>query len=407
MKYLDTAMITCFLDSQDYSALTDPKQDSPSLRQIKKSLLNLAESKQIHFVFSTSVICESVALTPETTHLAEMKAEFLSALCGTNALISIDRLVEAEIRALADNGASRIVALDPHGRWYPDIDIDVNTQPIWNSLLELAVEKMKSAGLSREQRRANSRLMIKNGKPTPALRSQIGQLDISSFASDLMNTYPMRPDHAEVMVRYTLGKATEKEFHDAFTSSLKDPLWMMKWFSSQHSLSSPIAETIRKPGREIGHAMRKLAEANRAWTKALLAQSPDARPTSKTGVIYKRWQEMERQQLTSLVQRLAKSFGIGLKNVDSDDVIKYCPGLSTSVRSMYSSLWENVGGSRAEEASDSQSVDSIHALYAPYVDIFRADRFMTPHIEKFVNATGTIVVPRLANLVQTLEDRVS
>lgn len=56
-------MITCYLDSQDYSVPTDPKQDSFDRRKIKEALLHLAHSKQVHFEFSAAAVCESVAIT--------------------------------------------------------------------------------------------------------------------------------------------------------------------------------------------------------------------------------------------------------------------------------------------------------------------------------------------------------
>ena len=86
-------MVTCYLDSQDYSTLTDPKRNDPSYRAIKERLLDLARSKQVRFAFSAFAVSESVALSADTAHLAELRAELLSELCGSNALVSIDRLV--------------------------------------------------------------------------------------------------------------------------------------------------------------------------------------------------------------------------------------------------------------------------------------------------------------------------
>ena len=98
-------MITCYLDSQDYSTLTDPKRDTADHRKIKDALLHLARSKQVRFAFSSIAVCESVALTADAAHLAELKAGLLSELCGLNALVSFDRLVCAEVNSLASRSA--------------------------------------------------------------------------------------------------------------------------------------------------------------------------------------------------------------------------------------------------------------------------------------------------------------
>ena len=116
---------------------------------------------------------------------------------------------------------------------------------------------------------------------------------------------------------------------------------------------------------------------------------------------------MEQRQLVDLVQKIANSKRIDLGSYAAADVEAYCPGISAGIKSLYSSVWANVGGGRKEEASDSQPVDALHAFYAPYVQIFRADRFMAPHIQKQVINAGTIVVPRLSQLVNTLEKHLS
>jgi hypothetical protein len=46
----------------------------------------------------------------------------------------------------------------------------------------------------------------------------------------------------------------------------------------------------------------------------------------------------------------------------------------------------------------SDFADALHAFYAPYVSIFRADNYMAPHIAKHVKQYGTRVVPKLRDL---------
>lgn len=205
------------------------------------------------------------------------------------------------------------------------------------------------------------------------------------------------------MARYGLGLATEKDFTEALMGSLRDPRWMMKWFATNHAMSSPIAEIVRKPGRELGEYIRKLVEISIQRASALRENGLDSDPTRRFGEISCRWMEMQGRQLVTLVQNAASARNIILGAITPEDVDRYCPGISATVRALYSSAWENVAGSRKEEPSDSQPVDALHAMYAPYVRVFRADKFMAPHIQKQVNRYGTIVVPRLTQLVGVLE----
>ncbi|WP_157948329.1 hypothetical protein [Pulveribacter suum] len=400
-------MITCYLDSQDYSTLTDPKLDNLERRQIKEDLLHLSRSRQVRFAFSAAVVCESVALTVDAAHLAELKAELLGELCGSNALVSFDRLIGAEIDALSRRSTPPRDIFDQRGRWFPDILIDETPMQLWEKMRELAEEEMKVMGLSRQERRVKARALIKNGKPRQILISQLTQQDQKNvFIVELMKKYPMRPESAEVMGLYMLGQATEKDFSEALMNSLTDPRWMMKWFTTQHALSSPIADMVRKPGRELGQAMRSLAEISAQWATELREAGLDTDPTGKRGEIALRWQEMEERQIIAITRRMASAMGFGLGDFEGRDVKRCCLGISAGVRSLYSSVWANVGEGRIEEISDSQPVDALHAFYAPYVKVFRADRFMAPHIQKQVRSAGTIVVSRLSQLVETLEKQI-
>ncbi len=396
-------MLTCYLDSQDYSTLTDPKLDNFERRQLKDALLHLAKSNQVQFAFSAAAVCESIATTPDASHLAELKAELLSELCASNALVSFDRLVLAEAEALTQKSGAPKSMFDARGRWFPEIPLDEKPVSVWEKMRETAEADMKEMGLSRQERRASARRIIKNGKPRSAFVAHLEQQDPSVVTQEIMAKYPMRPEYADVMTRYAFGRATEREFHDALSNSLTDPRWMMKWFTTQHAISSPIADIVRKPGRELGNAMRALVGASEQMINLLLESEPDVDPIAKSGQMTLRWREMEQGQLISLTRRLANLSGIDLGDCEVADIETCCPGLTSGVRSLYSSVWTNVGGGRKEAPSDSQPVDAMHAFYAPYVDVFRADRFMAPHIQKQVKNHGTVVVSRLSQLLESLD----
>lgn len=354
-------------------------------------------------MFSAAAVCEGVSLSSEASHLAELKAELLSDLCGTNALFSFDRLIETEAGALAERRGPPCNILDLRGNWFPEIPVTGTIETPWERVCQLAESEFSAMGLSRQQRRAQVRKLIKNGQPRGDFKNQIQLQDSSVLAVELAKQYPMKPEYAEMMARYFLGRANEEEFMAALLGSLRDPRWMMKWFTSNHALSSSVADLVRKPGRELGENLRRLAALSIQWASTLKESGSDRHPTGRRGEITRCWNEMQDGQLVTLIQRFARESNSNLETITAADVDNHCPGLSTTIRSLYSSVWENVAGGRKEEPSDSQPVDAMHAMYAPYVRVFRADRFMAPHIQKHVARHGTIVVPRLAHLVQVLK----
>jgi hypothetical protein len=393
---------TCYLDSQDYSVLTDPKLAGPEKTRICSALVDLATSGKVKFVFSAAVVSESVAISADSSHLAELKANLLSLLCGTNALISIEKLLHAEVQSLASRSSAAIDAFDPDGHWFPEFPLDEDEHPI--EMLRRRIEnEFASSGMSRQESRAAARKLIKNGKPRGGFKDSLTQPTSSSIlAADLMDKYPMHPRYAETMARYAVGGATHKDFHDALIASLADPKWMMKWFATTHALAHPISEMVRKPGRELGELFRAWVANLIRWADSIAHLDEEAKPLEKGGEIANTFLAMQDSQLVQLVTLVAKKVGTPLGPITAKDVDIYCPGLSTCIRSLYMSAWQNVAGGRRDPVSDSQPVDAIHGFYAPYVDVFRADKYMANHIEKQASRYGTKVVPKLTQLLDAL-----
>ncbi|MBB5369955.1 MULTISPECIES: hypothetical protein [unclassified Janthinobacterium] len=399
-------MITCYLDSQDYSTLTDPKVLTNEKLQIREALLNFAREGTVKFVYSSTVICEAVPTSPEASRLAELKAELLSDLCGFNALVSFDRLATAETTALANGSGAPKSMLDPHGYWFPEIGTQALPESPWNYMLQQAESDLVAKGMSRQQNRATMRKMFKNGEPRGELKKYLENQSQEWLASEFLKQYPMKPEHAELMVKFSFGRATDEEFGKALKDSLRDPRWMMKWFATNYSMAGPISDLVRKPGQELGAHLRDLVDLSIRHASALSANNTDGNPTGKGGEVLRLWGKLQNSQLVHLIQHVANSEDISLRNYTPAEMQEYCPGMSSMIRSLYSSAWVNVTAARLEEPSDSQPVDAIHAIYAPYVQVFRADRFMAPHIQKQVQRHGTIVVSRLSKLIDVLNKEV-
>lgn len=382
--------------------LSDPRVNSTELRRTKDDLLFLARSKQVMFTFSEIVVCEAVPISEHSVHLAERKAELLSELCGSNALVSLDRLTSVEVQALVQRDGNPINALDPEGRWFRSLSFERETKSPREQILDRIKKELIGDGLSRQQRRAAQRALAKNKDLSSTFANLLDEINLSELTESLRERYPMKPEYAEVMCLYALGQASSDDFNAALNNSLLDPKWMMKWFSSEYALSSPIAEFIRKPGRELGQLMQSLVDLATLEAQTLTTPERNFDPLDKKGSVSLRWKNSLNQQLVSVVKKIAQSKNLDAENKTPKEIIDLCPGISVGIQSLYSSAWTNVAGGRKEEISDSQPVDSLHAFYAPYVKIFRADKFMAPHIQKYAMSSGTIVVPKLTQLVETM-----
>lgn len=396
-------MLTCYLDSQDYSILTDPKKLNSGLEKIRSKLLEFSSSREVKFVFSIASVSEIVATSENATGLALKRAELLSKLCGSNALISIDRLLNLELQNLYKRAGPSEHVIDPQGNWFPNISEIIDENSSSDIVEEVVNQELNQPGLSRKERRAKEGKLLRNGKPRAKLIKRIDEMRSKATAKALIEQFPMKPEFADVITRYCAGRATEHEFREAFLSTLRDITYMMQWFTTNFALSSPIAEIVRDPGRELGIKFRQIIEKIICRADELKVNRVDVNPTGRGGLISDHWSEAIDFHLVSVINLAARENNIQLDNIDVQLIEKYCPGAATYIKALFRSAWANIGGGRNKLFEDSQPVDTLHAMYAPYVKVFRADRFMSPHIQAQVKHRGIIVVPKLEELVDVLE----
>jgi hypothetical protein len=52
----------------------------------------------------------------------------------------------------------------------------------------------------------------------------------------------------------------------------------------------------------------------------------------------------------------------------------------------------------------SHVLDMLHCVYIPYVDIFRADRYVQSRVAKIAEGRGTILAPDLLELPELIQE---
>ena len=217
---------------------------------------------------------------------------------------------------------------------------------------------------------------------------------------EMLRSYPMRPADAEILTRYAFGHASKEQAEVALLNGLRDPSCVMRWFAEHHDTMSPISRWIREPSQKYITGLQT-AVASAQELRRLEEQLGKKVPVST--LTPSGWKALLDDTLLRLANRvLATSHADRAPITDVRLIAEHCPGLSTTLRSAYSAAWDSFGAQpRPPKASD--YADALHALYAPYVSIFRADSYMAPHIAKHVKQHGTQIVGRLKDLPQQIE----
>lgn len=393
--------IRIYLDSSDFSIMSDPRRFSADTSNTLASLREFVERGQIVCCFSGTHLSEMAPIDAVYADAAERRAVLVEELCGRNALISQDALFASEMRYAYGISDTIPSVHSPSGDWFPERVSDISPVRAIEAS-GIFKEAIDDLNLNRKARRFAKKSLLKRGKPRHELRAIAVDVARSGNLDDILEKYPMRPQDARVLARYAVGDATSEEAESAFLNSLRDPRWMMSWFRMHHEKLTPFIEWTRRPAKSMISAFGKLADHAE---KLRILDSMLGGNLSREAFSLEKWMAIQDELLESIANGISKvMISENLQEISANTVDSMCPGISTGVRSLHSAL-RTVTTSTPRRPKLSDFPDALHAMYAPYVDIFRADSFMAPYITAQVRRFGTVVVPKITDLVPAINDR--
>ncbi|WP_066708536.1 hypothetical protein [Curvibacter delicatus] len=394
--------IRVYLDSSDFSSLSN-STDSATWGETTSQLQEWADSGVVQFLFSAVHLTEMAPLEAKFTPAAAARADLVVRLCGRNALISFDRLAELELRNLIDPLSSLPSVVSSEAEWYPKWGNLIS--PVqWAETVNQVDLTGKEQGLNREQRRSLKRQMFKRGLPKKATRELLFSNEENIDYSDLLKLYPMRLQDAQVLGRYMIGKASSEEANAAFLESLRDPRWMMRWFAEHHDKMSPFIFWLRKPAQDLNEAVKSIANKSQELHRLQSTLGPNFKPDVLTS---QWWTSTQEEMLQNFANRMIRVLLQDTETtVTSQQVRAHCPGITSFLLSAVSFAKDSVT-ENPRQPKESDFADVLHAMYAPYVDVYRTDSYMANHVRRQVETYPTTVVPKLSLLVPLLRDKLA
>jgi hypothetical protein len=388
-----------YLDSSDFSILSDPGRRNDELASILLRLRRWVDEGKVVCYFSGTHLSEMAPIKSAYADASQRRSDLLVELCGRNALISQDILFAGELRYALHQTDHLPVVYSPSGDWYPDGVGDMS--PVSQIEVTTRIEKaINDLDLNRKARREAKRKALKNGKPRAEFQTAAITNAREGDLDEIVEKYPMRPQDARVLSRYVMGDATAQEANEAFLESLRDPRWMMQWFEKHHGQLSPFIEWIRAPAASMLPSLKAMA-----LHAASMRQSDAEFGTSLADTLLSssKWAAWQDEVLLRIAMRMSKVLlNQEPEGLTTEVVDKCCPGMSVGIRSLHSAM-RSTTGITPRDAKLSDFPDALHAIYAPYVDIFRADSFMSSHIEKYANRFGTKIVSKLTYLPSAVQ----
>lgn len=389
----DPRRIAVYLDSADYSNLSSPRI-TPELARVRDELRELSRDKRIAFCFSSVALFESSPVQAKDSGFAAARIELAGELCGVNALASVDRVFEIEAKQIQTLSKSEESVHRSDGHWFPNVS-DL-LQPLGEMRAQIKgmmEEKIGAMQLNRAQRRAAAALTSRHGVLRGSALSGLSQASEAELAS-----LPLRQKDATTMQRYMAGQATREAAEAALLSSLADLPTLAKWIRNGNDMSLRLGPILRKPAADfVVKAQAGLDQTVSARQAALRVNPQLDRQTD--------WDAMRAGLLRDFISKNASQSGAVLTRSD-DERETLCPGTSTAMNLLFAQFKKAILGGRPPIVA-SDFGDCLHAIYAPYVSIFRADKRTTPDLRPLVARWGTTATQRVDDVPGLIKARLA
>lgn len=377
--------IKIFLDSSDYSNFANPKLRD-QYGEVYETLLKYVGEGLVECYYSVSMLSEISPVKEIHAAWSKDRAEILARLCGSNALIFINDLFKKELAA-AHGVSSEITSVHSNeGKWYP-FDI-INSCA--NDFLDLKIQAVGGPNPNRLQRRLAKR-QLKS-------KSQIVKIVTA------LEEFGIKPTHRAKITEFISGEGELSDVKDAIAASFSDPTWMMNWFS-RHSGEESFADCFRSPARNVAASFAPLVDLS--YSMIELDKTHQTNLADQV-VSAAAWRKQQENALVKVANGIGPELlGEGFPELSLERIREACPGLACAIYSMISSARESMAQKAMKNdprkpPEPNDFLDAIHAAYAPYVDIFRADGFMANHIKRSLDSEKTVVVPKLTQLIPAI-----
>ena len=196
--------VIVYLDSQDYSKLSNETLGSTALSGVKRRLLYFSTDGRVNFISSSVLVTEISPFEKLSVQHARRRAELLSQLCHRTTFRSIDFLLRSEFLSYGKNSPCRESLMSSNGDWFPDIgdiidgiDLDIDFKAI--------AKENANPGSNRHERRKAIKGLIRKGKVREAILPQFLAIAATSAMDDLKTKYPMKDENLLLDLLHTLS----------------------------------------------------------------------------------------------------------------------------------------------------------------------------------------------------------
>jgi hypothetical protein len=416
MEIAPLEILEVYLDSSDFSTLSNPKTLTPEFSKVLDQLKKFRDEGKVNFRFSNVHVTEVAPVVATENLAAEMRAELMLELCGSKVMIDYTRLLESEVKA------EPIDAFSNSGQWYPSID-GLLPENIGLLHKKMADEALNEQGLNREQRRLRKKTILNKRGLKPKFVELINSSN-TERANSLAKTFPLTDSEARVTINFLQTGKNREQAEAAFLRVLTDPRWLIKKIAGSPADIETLSGWLRVGGKVLAETVTKsTAEMQRLRLEEIhhenelksiiidftdtdlknnLLNKQSSRIQKAANSRSKFWQDIFLRTVNNCAESIGRESNIKhAVAITREEAFLRFPGVSTLAAVMIHS-WQCASNVNPRLFRASDLGDAFHAIYAPYVDIFRSDGFMADPIQQATIRYNTKVVGKLRDLPEAI-----
>lgn len=391
-----SAPIVVYLDSSDYSTLSDPARlaTDPSLADVLAALLQLRDRSVCEFRYSFVHVMEMLPLDENSFTRAEARLGLMQDLCGRKCIRPYDEIDREELKNALNQSVLNIgskvreYAFSDNARWTPQVS-DL-LERIAAACLQTAANIRAAAKRNQNHDLSKINYLIGRYLNDIQLARCDEQIPISQATKNKIIAMVHRNSKVSVIVdelwegfcdlRATAKWALQTELGRQFTALLRSKTKIS--IDSIQQVRNSAAEFIKTSANE-GDGRRKAA--------GLLKENVD--------VIRSMYLPDHIKETVELHSAWFATHKISIASLEAIDLSKLSlPRVEGLLANYPENLLVNYTSDRKLEKAISDYGDIQHACYIPYVDIFRADSFAAQIFKAHAATVQTFISTSIQSL---------
>jgi hypothetical protein len=408
--------IQVYLDSSDYSILSDPRKNDEKLIKIKNELISLVNQGLIEIRFSFVHVLEMAHVGIENRELSLCRFALMKELCGTKTLKSIPDMENTEIIGSVQNGI-----FSPHikhiandrGEWFPDFTDQINN--IQQTIIDNIFDGFRKQKIPRKQRQILRKKIIRKGHLADAFFEFLPQ-NRSELLKSIECDFPLTKKfwQEDLILQFLKKKISKTELLNEFKAGFFDPETLIGWYidRSNNSLSLPLffrnwGQNDLTKVQDLIEQCKKLFDFGIKIGKSEKEASNDIKKLikhlEKTGkfnrdiYLKKIWESRQKKLLKSGLTK--KQWAEKIKS----SKLGRTPSIDIYMQSLMKYVINSVSNVKSgRKLLNSDHPDLLHARYLPYVDIFRADKYMGNLLKPLAKPYNTQVVTYFPDIIKII-----